>query len=272
MINFLKKLFSKSGNEHKMGLIGPDKVDERDHIKIPVGSTGYSPINLSELYKIDVRNQRQTNSCSGFAGAVGLEILAAKLAEKTKTAHWNIKLSAFEIYYHARWDKKVDNGAFMRDLMKAMHKHGSVDRRYWTDIDSAMHRPDNLDFASKFKIRGCYERIPITNDFKAVEDCIKVLSAEKLPIWIGMPMYDIQTRRAGMGEVYDIPSDREKNTGGHAMTIVGWEYHQGKRVFIVHNSWGDRWGRNGFFRLSEDVIAGGWQYVFDLWTVGKEYY
>ncbi len=268
MKNFLKKIFSKEP-KHCMGLRGPDPKDERDLIKVPLSAQEYKPINLAKEYNIEVRNQRQTNSCSGYAGTIGLEILAAKLSEKAK-AKWKIKLSALELYWQARWDKNRDEGAFMRDLMKAMNKHGSVDHRYWTDIDSVFHRPPNLDHTSRFKIRSTYERI-LSGNSKTVEDCIKTLSVEKLPIWIGMQMHDLETRKAGQGSVYRVPSDRDKPTGGHAMTIVGWEYRDGEVVFIVQNSWGDRWGKDGFFHLSKDVFER-WEYIFDLWTVGKEYY
>jgi hypothetical protein len=267
-MKWIKKLFNR---ECKMGLRGPDSLDLRDRTKIPMESSEYRPINLASRLT-PVRNQRNTNACGGYAGSSGLEIVVEKMKEKAGVDHWDIELSALELYYHARIDKKVDSGVFMRDLMKAMHKAGTVERRYWTDIDSPLHRPADLDYVSRFAIRGSYERIPITGDRRTVEDCIKVLSVEKLPIWIGMPMYDIQTRRAGHGHIYTIPGPSERNTGGHAMVIVGWKYEGNKRVFIVQNSWGTGWGKGGFFYLDEAVIAGGFKYVFDLWTLGREYF
>lgn len=269
-MKWLQKLF-QSEEKHKMGLHGPDPLDLRDRHKIPVAADEYKPINLAPRPGL-VRNQKKTNACSGYAGSSGLEIIADKMKKKAGIDNWDIQLSALELYYHARQDKRSDGGAFMRDLMKAMHRFGTIERRYWTDIDSPLHRPVNLDHVSRFAIRGSYERIAITGDSRTVEDCIKVLSAEKLPIWIGMPMYENQTRRAGHGHVYTIPAKNERNTGGHAMVIVGWKYEGTKRVFIVQNSWGTGWGNGGFFYLDEAVIAGGFQYVFDLWTVGREYF
>jgi hypothetical protein len=271
MKNLLKRIFSKEP-KHCMGLKGPDIKDDRDILKVPFDGEEVRPVNLAKEYKIKVRDQRQTNACSGYAGAIGLEILANKLSEKSR-ANWNIDLSALEIYWQARLDKKKDDGAFMRDLMNGMCKAGGVELRFWTDIDSVLHRPKNLDYATRFKIRSTYQRILVGTN-KTVEDCLKVLSVERLPIWIGMQMHELETRKAGQGRVYDVPSSRDKPTGGHAMTIVGWKYDprdSKKKVFIVQNSWGDRWGQRGFFLLSEDVLST-WGYVFDLWTVGNEYY
>ncbi|MES2964257.1 MAG: C1 family peptidase [Bdellovibrionota bacterium] len=40
----------------------------------------------------------------------------------------------------------------------------------------------------------------------------------------------------------------------HAVSVVG--YDDAERAFIVRNSWGDKWGENGFFRIAYDDISG----------------
>ena len=38
--------------------------------------------------------------------------------------------------------------------------------------------------------------------------------------------------------------------GGHAIEIVGWGVEDGKRYWIIKNSWGPEWGRGGFFYIA----------------------
>jgi len=250
-----------------MGLLGRDAANPSDYIKVPKDGP-LEPVNLFELYGSTVRDQGRTNRCTGFAGAAGVELLSNKLAAKAG-ADWRNRFSANELYWHTRFIKDRDDGGFMSELMRSMHRHGAVDERFWTDSDSLFHRPKSLDLAPNFKLHSYY-RIPIKRD-ETVESCQRVLSVERLPIWIGMAMHDLETRRAGHGDLYRIPSDRDRNTGGHAMLVVGWEFYRGEPVFTIQNSWGTRWGRGGLFRIDARLFQE-WNHVFDLWTAGDEYY
>jgi cathepsin B len=75
---------------------------------------------------------------------------------------------------------------------------------------------------------------------------------------------------------------------GHSVEIVGWGEEKDKKYWIVKNSWGDKWGREGYFyivrgknmcQIEENVISGlpdffyDADYVFPLmsqWAETKE--
>jgi len=37
--------------------------------------------------------------------------------------------------------------------------------------------------------------------------------------------------------------------GAHAVKIVGWGVYGGVKYWIIANSWGEKWGMNGFFYI-----------------------
>lgn len=43
--------------------------------------------------------------------------------------------------------------------------------------------------------------------------------------------------------------------GGHAVLFAGYRLVNGKRQFLVHNSWGTSWGDNGFAWISEAMVT-----------------
>lgn len=53
--------------------------------------------------------------------------------------------------------------------------------------------------------------------------------------------------------IYDGPCKEEKSN--HAVTVVGYgrEEDDGDKYWIVKNSWGEKWGEQGYIRLRKDV-------------------
>jgi len=64
------------------------------------------------------------------------------------------------------------------------------------------------------------------------------------------------------GQVLQRPATSE---GGHATHLVGWDGRQG--VFMGENSWGPRWGDQGFYLIAPEVIADPCSQ--DFWVITK---
>lgn len=63
---------------------------------------------------------------------------------------------------------------------------------------------------------------------------------------------DFYNYRSG---IYKYVSGR--NYGGHAVKVVGWGTTNGINYWIAQNSWGTRWGENGFFRIQMGQVGFG---------------
>ena len=61
-----------------------------------------------------------------------------------------------------------------------------------------------------------------------------------------------------------MPGRAESLLGGHAMVVVG--YDEPQRRFLVRNSWGTSWGRQGYGTMSYDYLLDN-GLSDDFWTV-----
>jgi hypothetical protein len=57
-----------------------------------------------------------------------------------------------------------------------------------------------------------------------------------------------------------LPSNFNNSVGGHAVELKGWDDF--KEVFIFKNSWGNGWGKDGFFYMPYNIFN---KVVWDLW-------
>merc|ERR1712087_1055198 len=41
--------------------------------------------------------------------------------------------------------------------------------------------------------------------------------------------------------------------GGHAVVMLGWGTENGRKYWLIKNSWTDKWGDKGFFKIARGV-------------------
>jgi C1A family cysteine protease len=177
-----------------------------------------------------------------------------------KVGNW-VPLSALDLYYQARLAEGTvaeDTGATIRDAMKVLAKRGVCPDADWPLVPAkfAVKPPAKADTdAAKYKITS-YARV-------ASLLMLKAALAVGTPAVIGIEVYpSLESAAVAKNGKVPMPKRGETLLGGHAVLAVG--YDDAKRVVILRNSWGSRWGDKGYGYLPYGFWDKG--YVFDMWT------
>lgn len=226
----------------------PDLPDARDLLFAP------RPVVVSKLPKsVDLRricspveDQGDLGSCTGNAIAGAIELLQVKAKQPLAD------ISRLFIYFCEREYLGVidqDNGAFIRDGIKAIRRVGAAREDLWPYVVSRFaERPSDVAYADaatrKFKE---YRRI---TTLPRMLQCL----ASGFPFVFGFSVYtEFLSDRVARTGTANLPKAGESLGGGHAVLAVG--YSQTSRRFICRNSWGASWGRQGYFSLPFDYLT-----------------
>ena len=64
--------------------------------------------------------------------------------------------------------------------------------------------------------------------------------------------------------IMPMPEEDEDMLGGHAVMAAG--YDNDTRMFLIRNSWGKKWGDNGYFWMPYDYVSKT-NNCSDFWTI-----
>lgn len=233
----------------------PDRPDHRDHL--------FSPGLVAEavVKKIDLRpkcspvvDQGQIGSCTGNALAGAVEFL--DLAEK-------FAASRLFIYYNERvieGDPEQDGGAQIRDGIKSLAKQGVCSEHSWGYQPSKLFKKPADKCYAEAATRKITEYLRVANSTTAIKACL----AAGFPIAFGFTVYEsFESDAVAKTGKMPMPAKKEKNLGGHAVLMVG--YDDATQCFIVRNSWGLGWGDKGHFYMPYANLAN----ASDFWTIRK---
>ena len=222
-----------------------DPVDPRDH--------AYAPVELSRIptlvdlrpYASPIDDQGNLGSCTGNAIAGAIDLVDR---EENKS----VRVSRLFIYYQERLlegDIGQDNGAYIRDGIKACYTYGAPQESLWPyTISQFAVRPSQAAYndALHRKVTS-YSRCA---DFTAVKNAL----ATNRPVVVGFNVYSsFESASVARTGLMPYPNTRtETLLGGHAVCLVG--YDDSKNYFIARNSWGTGWGDHGYFYMPYQVI------------------
>ena len=226
-----------------------------------------APAQVAAGVDVDLRsyctpsNQGSLSSCVGNAVADAIEIISAINGQGRN------ELSRLFVYAMARilnGNLHQDAGTYIRSAFDSLTKFGICEESLWPYVNSKVYTSPSL--LSQQRARGhkihSYYRIKSTGT-QRINDAIAALRAMK-PVVFGCLLdktfYDIK-------DMNPVGPPTGPSIGGHAMVIVGYQ----KGNFIVKNSWGTRWGSQGYWTMTPDYLA--WKNTWDIWvpTLGAEF-
>jgi Papain family cysteine protease len=242
----------------KFGTAPVSPKDDRDHL-----IQAYMPSTLSaadlpdEVGSLNVkaypgiRTQEQEGACTGFAyrGVKGtMERRVRKTASKMKSVP---DFGPRGIYTLA---KQVggypdEEGAYLRDVVKAGALYGSPREKDWPYVPHVSDYGKTQEIGQPAKRWLTYSKpwgIGAYAQARTLENMLVFLEHAG-PLFIAMSLTENFFEPDANGV---IPEPSGAEVGGHALALIAAK--QSTRQFYVANSWGPKWGADGFCWISYD--------------------
>jgi C1A family cysteine protease len=217
------------------------------------------PIELPE--SVDLRSkfppvydQGNLGSCTANAVVGAYQYLNKK--------HYGSRLF---LYYNTRLlDKTInyDAGSTLTQTINAAKRYGICPENNWVyNPPRFKRRPTTIAYnnAKKNVIQDSEPLMPTVTQLKA---CL----AEGYPFICGIMVYSsfLSGDVKKTGKV-PLPKPGEEILGGHAIVCVGYN----QDGWIMRNSWGPKWGDNGYFYLPFSYLID--EMACDFWKITKVY-
>ena len=261
-------------NDFKTGLI----FDENRYQALPSvvydygdGSKGAElPIEVSlKKWVPKIQFQDEIASCVGWSIGYGcLSIMNAKLKNWTNLQKITDEaFSALFIYNQVNKRQSCDYGIFISDAVDFLEKNGickSIDFDYPKNNCQRQPSPSLIKAAKKVKIKKVVKVFEKDDSPEKKIEKIKINLAEGFPVVIGL---DIQPNFKTLKDEYWVPDPdyTSQERDGHAVVIIG--YDQYKDAFEIMNSWGTKWGNEGFCWIRFSDIGkftwSGYRFILD---------
>ncbi|HTJ97150.1 MAG TPA: C1 family peptidase [Rhodocyclaceae bacterium] len=220
-----------------------------------------------------IENQGELGSCTAHAGVGLLEYYERRTSGK------HLDGSRLFLYKVTRQllGYKGDDGANLRDTMKAMVLFGVPPEKYWPyDTKKFNDEPSAFcySFAQNYQALEYYRLDPSGASPSTVLDNVKRSLAAELPAMFGFSVYSsIPPVDDGKGLIpYPVKGDALE--GGHAVLAVGYDDKKkigtSKGALLIRNSWGKEWGEQGYGWLPYAYVEHG--LADDFWSMVKAEY
>ncbi len=220
-----------------------------------------------------IEDQGRIGSCTAHAGVGMMEYYERRAFGK------HLDASRLFLYKVTRnlLGFRGDDGAYLRDTMKGMVLFGVPPEKYWPYHTNKYNEEPSAfcySFAQNYQAVRYYRLdSPDTKPADALKNVKRFLAAE-LPAMFGFSVYSsIPDLGDGKGEI-SFPGAGDSLEGGHAVLAVGYDdkkkIGKDKGALLIRNSWGTRWGDQGYGWLPYAYVEAG--LADDFWSMVKAEY
>lgn len=215
-----------------------------------------------------IENQGALGSCTAHAGVGMLEYYERRTTGK------HLDGSRLFLYKVTRQllGFTGDDGAYLRDTMKAMVLFGVPPEKYWPYVEDKFNEDPSsfcFSFAQNYQALDYYRLDPSGLTPAQILDSVKRNLAAELPAMFGFSVYSSMPPLGdGKGEI-PFPIRGDSLEGGHAVLAVG--YDDAKKIagqtgaLLIRNSWGTGWGDKGYGWLPYAYVLRG--LADDFWSM-----
>ncbi|MBX9783198.1 MAG: peptidase C1A papain [Chitinophagaceae bacterium] len=193
------------------------------------------------------QNQGSQGSCVAWGSAYAAHSILE--ATKTNKNPDQVRFSPSFMYNQIGLDGC--QGSYIIRAMEFMTKQGGVPYNEFPYNDQdCKSQPNNQlqQEAAQFRMRG-FNRLSLGDRNDAIDlNAIRENLAQGAPVVIGM-MVGQSFMQPMMGQDLWVPAPGDQQMmgfGGHAMCVVGYDDKKYGGSFLLMNSWGQEWGKNGF--------------------------
>ncbi|NVJ87860.1 MAG: DUF4384 domain-containing protein [Flavobacteriaceae bacterium] len=197
-----------------------------------------------KAYTPTPKSQGRQGSCVGWASAYGARTIAYAVKRGWRGQTSKITANAFSPSFVYNQIRVNDNcaGSYIEKAMDLMNREGAAKLNEFIYTDQNCTTVPSYNIKSKAKNNRIltYERLAKWNNpYNLVGKVKKAISSQK-PVVIGLFRYNRLI--LDQNHVW-IPNSGNK---GHAMVVVGYDDNKAGGAFEIMNSWGTRFGNNGF--------------------------
>ncbi len=238
-----------------------DIPDHRDHLyAAPIANLVALPPMVDLRSQCPpVYDQGQLGSCTGNGIAAAIQFERRK-----QNLMPDFIPSRLFIYYNERVMEHTvysDSGAMIRDGIKSVGQQGDCPESEWPyDITKFSTKPTQICYSNALKYKAVlYQKV--LQNLNQLKGCL----ASGYPFVFGFTVYEsFESQQVAHSGIVPMPASGEKLMGGHCDVAVG--YDDSKQCFIIRNSWGDKWGMQGYCTMPYAYLADA-NLASDFWTI-----